>query len=72
VSDANTLPHGDPGAGPLSLLPERKRVRRGELKTDIAVQRHELMREVLALKNEIAGIKAARCPWCRVRAWWQS
>lgn len=43
-----------PGAG-LPPPPARRPFRRGELKTDLAIQRHELMRENLALKNELAA-----------------
>jgi len=46
------------GLSPLSERP--KRARRGELKTEIAVQRHELMRENLRLRAELADITLDR------------
>jgi len=68
MSDTRTTPiltttgtENPPPPTGLSSLPERPaRARRGELKTEIAVQRHELMRENMRLRAELADITLDR------------
>lgn len=73
---------GGGGLGPLMPAP-RKPYKRGECKADIAVQRHELMQEVLKLKNELASVKheldwarqqteGLRRDWATVHGDWQT